>query len=158
MLLFNLLNKWDTLAKTLVSVTTLLRNPYFIFSLCAIKCMLIRKLFLNRTRTGYIICKSLSLDSIWSSWNQSSILYTIYVAIIIIPAANLCQDLLVGQCTIKFSNQKYAEFLIYSIHLHSYSVLTSDSLYLTHGKRGSNMYVCVHTGVCVSDTAWQSDR
>jgi hypothetical protein len=152
MSLFNLLNKWYTLAKTLVSIATLLRKLYFIFNLYAIKCMLVRKLCLNRTRTGYIICKSLFLDSIWSRWIQSSILYTIYLTFIIIPAAHLRQDLLVGQCPIKFSNQKHASFLIYSIHLHSYSILTSDSLYLTQVKEDQiYMYVCIRVFVILHE-------
>jgi len=72
------------------------------------------------TETKLIILKTLSQDSIWTSWIQSSILYTIYVTFITIPAAHLRQDLLVGQCPIKFSNKKHAEFIIYSIHLQPY--------------------------------------
>jgi len=119
--------------------------------------MLVRTLCLNRNQTGYIIRKSLSKDWIWTSWIQSSILHTIYVTFITIPGAHLRQDLLGGQCPIKLSNQKHAEFLIYSTHLQSYSISTFDSLYLTHVYQMKEvqiyMYIyafeCLFVCVCV---------
>ena len=138
----------------------LLKESYFICSLYINKCMLVRTWCLNRTQTGYFIFKTLSHDSIWTSWIKSSILCTIYVTFIIIPAFHLCQDLLVGQCPIKFSNQKHAEFLIYSIHLDSYSISTSDSLYLTHvyqakGKSYIYMHMIVFVCVIQRETIWR---
>ena len=122
--------------------------------------MLVRTLCLNRNQTGYIIRKSLSQDSIWTSWIQSSILHTIYVTFITIPGAHLCQDLLVSQCPIKFSNQKHAEFLIYSIHLQSYSISTSDSLFLTHvyQVKEDQIYMYIYACECFCVCVIQRDR
>jgi hypothetical protein len=122
--------------------------------------MLVRTLCLNRNQTGYIIRKSLSQDSVWTSWIQSSILHTIYVTFITIPGAHLRQDLLGGQCPIKFSNQKHAEFLIYSTHLQSYSVSTSDTFYLTHlyQVKEDQKYIYTYAYECLCVCVWDTVR